>query len=201
MTEQVKPGLLIVLSGPSGVGKDAVLTGLRLLRPDLQIVVTATTRAMRPGELQGVSYHFRTEKQFQAMVDNNELLEWAMVHGRLYGTPVKQVREAICAGYDVLLKIDVQGASQIRQRVKEAVTIFLAPSSINELMARLSQRGTETDQERALRLANANLEMMQARYFDYLVYNRDGKVEDAVAQVDAIIEAEHCRVEPRRAII
>lgn len=199
MTERNRAGgLLFVLSGPSGVGKDTVLAELKKRGLPMHFVITCTTRARRNGETDGVSYFFADRETFSRLRESGELLEWAAVHGNFYGTPRRQVREALASGRDAMLKIDVQGAAKVRAQVPEAVLIFLAPPSIEDLVERLTNRGTETEQERRLRLADAEREMAQLPLFDYVVVNHHGKVEQTVEQIVAIITAEHCRVKPRR---
>ena len=197
MIEPASNGLLFVLSGPSGVGKDTVFGSLKQRDLQTHFTVTVTTRAMRPGEVHGVNYYFARVDEFLQMRDGGELLEWALVHGNHYGTPRLQVREALAKGRDVFLKIDVQGAAQVRRAVPGAVLIFLAPPSIDELVERLTTRGTETDGERTLRLHNAQRELAEVANFDYVVINQHGRVEETVDQIIAIIVAEHHRVHPR----
>ncbi len=153
------PSLLFVLSGPSGVGKDAVINRLKEKCCPWHFTVTVTTRPPRPGEIHGQSYFFATQEEFEQMKQRDELLEWAFVHGYYYGTPIKQVREALRNGKDVFLKIDVQGAAQIKRRIPDAVFIFLGPEKVESLYARLAQRGTESPEQMATRLRNAYEEM------------------------------------------
>jgi guanylate kinase len=191
------PGLLVVLSGPSGVGKDALLS--RLLQPDasaewlpgVRKCVTATTRAPRPGEVDGVDYHFWDEATFHARIEAGAFLEYARVFGHHYGTPHTWVEECRAAGEDVILKIDVQGGLAVKQRCRDAVMIFLLPPSLGELEQRAKQRGTESEAQRETRRRDARFELGQARLYDYLVVNDD--LEAAVAQVGAIIVAERSR--------
>ena len=197
MTEHTPGGLLFVLSGPSGVGKDAAIERLKALHFNIYHVITATTRAIRPTEVHGVDYFFYTAEEFRELRARNELLEWAIVHDRLYGTPRQQLREQLDAGHDVLLKIDVQGARQVKSRVPNAVFIFLAPPSIDDLVSRLRQRGTETDERLQLRIQNAYIEMEAVENYDYLVVNHDGQLDAAVHQIMCIIDAERCRVHRR----
>ncbi len=191
-------GILFVLSGPSGVGKDSVLRALRAEGFPLRFVVTVTTRPQRPGEVHGRDYFFVSPAEFQRLKDQGRLLEWAVVHGHEYGTPLDQVQSALLAGQDVLLKIDVQGAAQVKRRVPGAVFIFLAPPSLEDLAARLIQRGTESPAALARRLADARLELQRLPEYDYVVVNRAGALETAVAHLKAIITAERLRVQPRR---
>ncbi len=189
--------LLLVLSGPSGVGKTTVTKALVAQGWVGHIVVTATTRRPRAGEIDGVDYHFRTPQQFQQMLEENELLEHAEVHGNMYGVPAGDVREHLNAGVDVILTIDPQGAQTVRRRVRGAIFVFLAPESIDDLVERVNQRGQDSPEQRALRLLNAERELAQAPSYDYLIVNREGKLSETVEQLKAIMLAEHLRVEPR----
>ena len=189
---------MVVLSGPSGVGKDAALAELKTLDRNWHFVVTATTRPPRTDERDGVDYIFIDTGTFLAMKDRDELLECAEVYGRWYGVPRSQVTEAIKEGKDVILKIDVQGADTVRRLAPEAVFIFMLPASFQELRERLAGRMTETSPEMDLRLKTAEEEMKQVSKFDYQVINRDGGLASAVAEIDAIITAEKCRTNPRQ---
>ncbi|MFH1486767.1 MAG: guanylate kinase [Chloroflexota bacterium] len=192
-----KDPLLIVVSGPSGVGKDAVLARLRESGRPYYFVVTATTRPCRQRETDGVEYHFLTVDKFQEMIREGELLEWATVYGHLYGTPKQPVKEALFSGQDVILKVDVQGCASIKRMVPEAVFVFLAAPSLEELVQRLSQRKTESPEDLKLRIEAARREMAELPMFDYVVVNASGKAHEAAAQIEAIITAEKCRVTPR----
>jgi len=192
-------GLLFVLSGPSGVGKDAAIQGLKASGFAIHHAITATTRTPRPTERHGVDYFFYDNAEFVEMLGRGDLLESAVVFGKLYGTPKQQVREQLENGKDVLLKIDVQGARQVKSRVPNAVFIFLAPPSIDDLVQRLKQRRTESEAEMAIRVQNAYVEMGALETYDYVVVNQQNRLEEAVRQVGCIIEAERCRVH-RRAI-
>ena len=196
--EPRSPGLFFVLSGPSGVGKDAVMDCLRKEHFPVRFVVTATTRQRRAGEVHGVDYLFVSEEEFDRMIAQDELLEWAKVHCHRYGVPRAHVREVVQRGESLLARVDVQGAATIRTKVRDAVLIFLAPPSMENLIARLSARGTETKAELDVRIANAYLEMKRLPEFDYVVINRDGQLQDAVEAVKAIVVAESCRVHRRR---
>lgn len=190
--------LLFVLSGPSGVGKTTLAQALVRGGWRGHVVVTATTRRPRPGEQDGVHYHFRTAQEFQRMVDAGELLERAEVHGNWYGVPASPVREHLAAGDDVLLTIDPQGAQTIRERTNGAISLFLVPESLDELVERMNQRATDTAEQRALRLLNAEREMAELTKYDYQIVNRQDHLDEAVAELCAIMAAEHCRVHPRR---
>lgn len=191
------PPILVVLSGPSGVGKDSILMRMRDVGFPFHFVVTATSRPMRPGERDGYDYHFVTEAQFTEQIAAGELLEWAEVYGHYKGIPKSEVRQALQSGRDVILRIDVQGASTIKQLAPEAVFIFLAPGSFDELRNRLQWRRTESPDQMQRRLEMARHEMESLDQFDYVVVNREDHLDDAVGQIRAIIVAEKHRVRPR----
>ncbi len=190
--------LLIVLSGPSGVGKDATLKRMKELGYPFHFVVTVTTRPKRPGEVEGVDYHFISMEEFQRMLESGELLEHANVYGNYYGVPKQDVREALARGEDVLLRIDVQGAATIKKVVPDGVFIFLAPPSMEELIRRLRRRKTESPERLERRIRIAREEMKALPNYDYVVINRDGRLDETVKQIAAIITAEKCRVHRRR---
>jgi guanylate kinase len=190
-------GLVFVLSGPSGVGKDSVAKALRDQHFPLGYCVTATTRKPRTGEVHGVNYFFLSLEDFQRMRRDDELLEFALVHGNYYGVPTWQVREGLQAGNDLLITVDVQGAATVRQKLPDAIAIFLAPPSLEELEARMEKRSTETADERALRMANAQQEMQQRTKYDYCVVNYRDRLEETTDRVRAIILAERSRTSPR----
>ena len=185
--------LLVVLSGPSGVGKDAVLERMRRLGSPYHFAVTATTRPMREGEREGEPYHFVPRPEFERMIAHGELLEWAEVYGNLYGVPRAQVERALSEGRDVLVKVDVQGAKTIRGLVPDALLVFLAPPSMDELTRRLTSRGTEADEAMKRRLREAEAEMKAAELFDHVVVNRRGRLDDAVRQIEALTADERHR--------
>jgi len=160
-------------------------------------VVTLTTRPQRPGENNGVDYYFKSEANFQEMVQQEELLEWAKVYGHWYGVPKQQVKQALGRGKDVIVKVDVQGAATIKNLLPEAVLIFLAPPSIEEYEERLRQRKTESETELKLRIERVSEEMRSLPLFDYVVVNRQGELDSAVSQIKAIVTSEKCRVNPR----
>jgi guanylate kinase len=195
------PGtLLVIISGPSGVGKDTIIEGLRR-RPktrDAHYVVTCTTRGPRPGEVDGVSYHFLGRDEFTAMRDNGELLEANEVHGNWYGTPRRQVADALAAGRDVLLKIDVQGAQVVKESVPEAILIFVVPPSLEDLFQRLRARATESVDELEIRQRNAAVELARQDDYDYVVTNETGQVERTADRIDEIIAEEHGKHPHRR---
>lgn len=191
---QAKP-VLVVLSGPSGVGKDATLELMKRRDLPFYFVVTATTRPMRPNEVDGVDYHFVSVGEFAEMIDAGELLEYAVVYGDYKGIPKKHVREALASGKDVVLRIDVQGAATIRSLIPNAVTIFLAAESEEKLIERLRERKTESADKLKMRIATARQEMARIGEFDYVVVNRDDELDKTVDQVISIINAEKCRVD------
>jgi guanylate kinase len=195
-TSSLSP-LLIVLSGPSGVGKDAVLTRMRATGHNLQFITTVTTRRKRAKEKNNVDYHFVSTERFQDMLAKSELLEWANVYGNWYGVPKQPIKQAIDKGQDTIVKVDIQGATTIKKILPQAVLIFLTPPTIEELIVRLKQRHTETPFDLALRTKTAEAEIKQLPLFDYVVINKQGKIDLAVSQIASIITAEKCRVTPR----
>lgn len=192
------PPLLIVISGPSGVGKDATVAYMKELGCPFHFVVTATDRPQRPGEVHGVDYYFISSDEFAAMLQRDELLEHAVVYGQNKGIPKSQVREALASGEDVIMRLDVQGAATVRRIVPDALLIFLVTPSEEELIRRLKERQTESPDGLKRRIAMAHEEMKRLPEFDYVVVNRDGKLDEAVGQIMAIITAEKCRVEQRK---
>ena len=194
--EQPTP-LLIVISGPSGVGKDAVLNRMAELGSRQYFTITATTRSLRPGEKSCVDYFFVTKEKFQQMIENDELLEWAEIFGNYYGSPKSQIRDHLSLGRNVILKIDIQGAAAVRDMLPQALSIFIAPPSFSELERRLRERMTESPDELALRLRIAEQEIQESSKFDYIVTNRNGKIDDAVSEIERIIEKEERRTPPR----
>ena len=198
---QPRPPLLVVVSGPSGVGKDAALDQLKLMDRPWHFAVTATTRPPRPSEQDGLDYIFLSPEGFLAMRARQELLECAEVYGRWYGIPRSQVTRGLKAGKDVILKTDVQGAETIRRLVPQGVFIFMIPASWHELRDRLSSRRTESDSEVELRLDVARSEAARVNEFEYRVVNRDGGLAEAVAAIDGIIAAEKNRVKPRDPVV
>ena len=187
--------LLIVLSGPSGVGKDAILNRMRILDLPLHFTVTATTRPIRDNERSGVDYQFISEETFRRMLEEGDFLESAEVYGNSYGVPKSQVRNAMAAGHDVLVKIDVQGAATIKRLAPQAVMIFVVPPSIHELERRLKWRLTESEESLRRRIEESRSEMEHIGAFDYVVTN--DALDDAVHQMNCIITAERCRMPPR----
>jgi guanylate kinase len=187
-------GLLIVLSGPSGVGKGTVRKAL-FSQPDIQLQysISVTTRKPREGEVDGVDYFFKTREEFEEMIRQDQLLEWAEYVGNYYGTPIEYVEKTLNEGKDVFLEIEVQGALKVREVFPEGLFIFLMPPSLSELKNRIVTRGTESEEliENRLKVAKEEIEMMDA--YDYVVEN--DKVELAVERIKAIVIAEHCRRE------
>lgn len=190
--------LLIVISGPSGVGKDAVVRTLQRRENSLHFVVTATSRAMRAGEVNGVDYFFVGELEFKWMIENNELLEYAIVYDQYKGVPKQQVRDAMASGKDVIMRVDVQGAATIRKLCPEAILVFLIPSNQEEWIKRLTERKTETENSLKLRVQTARQELTRLSEFDYVVVNAQDRLDEAVDAIEAIIDAEHHRVHPRQ---
>jgi guanylate kinase len=192
-----KTPLLIVISGPSGAGKDAVLTRMKETGFPLEYITTLTTRPQRPGERDAVDYCFISTEQFQKMLERGELLESANVYGNWYGVPRQPVKQALDRGEDVIVKVDIQGAATIKRIVPQAVLIFLTPPSPEELALRLRERHTETAFDLALRIKTAEAEIKQLPLFDYVVLNQRDEIDRAVSQIKAIITAEKCRASPR----
>lgn len=190
--------LLIVLSGPSGVGKDVTLQALKKRNVPIHFVVTATTREPRPEETHGVDYFFYSKEEFQNMIAENELLEYAIVYEDYKGIPKKQVRKAMESGLDVILRVDVQGAAKLRELNPDAVMIFLIPSSVEEWHERLNSRQTETPESMKIRLEKVRWELEYLPIFDYMVVNRHNQLDEAVDTIVDIINAEHHRTIPRK---
>lgn len=190
--------MLIVISGPSGVGKDSVLMRMKERGLPFHFVVTATTRSQRPEEQGGVDYIFVSREEFAAMIDEGELMEYALVYADYKGIPKAQVRKALASGKDVVMRVDVQGAATVRKISPEAILIFLTTSSEQELVDRLEKRSTESSEDLKLRIATARQEFKRIGEFDYIVVNRDGALDETVDTITSIITAEHHRVEPRK---
>lgn len=183
-----KDGRLFVLSGPSGVGKDAVLSIMREMDGlDCRFAITATTRPMRRGERDGVDYIFLTEDAFRALIESDGLLEWALVYGNYYGVPKRQVTDALERGENVLLKIDVQGAATVRRMFPDAVLIFLDPPDAAALERRLRARATESEADLQRKLAAARAELREAERFDRRIINAEGEPRKAAEQAAAIV--------------
>ncbi len=201
------PGaVLVIISGPSGVGKDTIIDSLKgrhrerhgPRRHDHHFVVTCTTRAPRRGEVDGVSYHFMSRARFHVLQASGELLESAEVHGNWYGTPRAEVAEFLAKGMDVILKIDVQGAQKVKERVQDAILIFVVPPSLEALFRRLRSRATESAEELELRQRNAAIELARQGDYDHVVVNEDDMVERTAERIDEIISTEHAARSDRR---
>ena len=191
--------LLIVVSGPSGVGKDTVLQLMKERGKLLfHFVVTATTRPIREGEVHGKDYFFISSDEFAKMIEDDELLEYAIVYNDYKGIPKQQVRDALASGKDVIMRLDVQGAATVRKMAPEAILIFLTTENEEELVNRLRGRKTETAEGLNLRIATARQEMKRVNEFDYVVVNKDDYLSNAVDTIQAIIHAEHHRTNPRK---
>jgi guanylate kinase len=191
--------LIIVISGPSAVGKDSVLHRLKERLPSIYFVVTATTRAPREGERDSVDYFFVTRERFLEMIARDELLEHALVYDDYKGIPKDQVRRALASGNDVLLRLDVQGAATVHHLCPESILIFISPHSEADLIQRLTNRKTETAETLALRIQTAQAEMARLDEYDYVVENVQGQLDAAVDTILAIIKSEHSRVHQRKA--
>lgn len=193
-----KNPLLIVISGPSGVGKDTVITRMKKRNLPFHFVVTATTRPPRPGEVHGVDYFFISSDEFARMIEADELIEYAIVYNDYKGIPKDQVRQALHSGKDVIMRIDVQGAETIQEKFPEALLIFLTTDSEEEMVSRLKARKSETPEGLNLRIAMARQELKRLGDFDYVVVNRDERLDEAVDVIESIITAEHHRTNPRK---
>ncbi len=189
--------LLVVISGPSGVGKDSVLKRLKERGANFHFVVTATTRPPRPGEQHGVDYYFYSAEEFARLIEQDELMEWSIVYGDYKGIPKKPVREALARGQDVIMRIDVQGAQKVRRLCPHAVLIFLTTETEEELVRRLRRRATESEDALALRIAMTRKELEHLPEFDYAVVNREGQLDDTADTILSIVRAEHHRVQHR----
>ncbi len=183
---------LFILSGPSGVGKGTIVSEVLKEDPDIHLSVSATTRSPRKGEVRGVSYYFMEDGEFRSEIEAGGFLEYADVHGHFYGTPKAPVLEKLAEGRDVILEIDVQGAMQVKETYPEGVFIFILPPSLGELRRRIEDRGTESREDIELRLGKAVSEMNYLNRYEYFVINED--LQRAVADVRAVMRAEHCRV-------
>jgi guanylate kinase len=190
--------LLIVISGPSGVGKDSIVQRMKERGFPFHFVVTATTRGRRENEVHGKDYWFVSKDEFARMIEENELIEYAIVYGDYKGIPKTQVREALASGKDVVMRLDVQGAETVRKLAPEALLIFITCESEDELERRLRERKTESADSLALRIATARKELQRIEAFDYVVVNHDFQLDDTVDKVRAIIAAEHLRVQQRK---
>ena len=199
MNKKKEKGQLIVLSGPSGVGKSTVIAELLSQRDNIYFSVSYTTRQPRVGEQDGVNYCFVSRGEFEGMITRNALLEYAEYVNNYYGTSLKAIQERLDAGIDVLLDIEVQGAAKVKARCPEAIFIFIIPPSFEELSRRLHRRNTDSEDVIAGRLEKAKVEFREIPHYDYLVIN--DKVADAVGEIEAILTAAECRVENRKGIL
>ncbi len=193
-----KVPIVVVISGPSGVGKDVMIE--RMIesgRIGFHFTVTATTREPRPGEKDGVNHHFVSVDEFVNLIATDELLEWAQVYGNYYGVPKKQVRDALAAGNHVIMRVDVQGAKRISEILPEALLIFIIPPSLEVLRKHLKDRGVDSETEMEKRLAAATEEINQASLFDFTVTNEENRLDDTVSKVVEIIESESSRIPSR----
>ena len=190
--------LLLVISGPSGVGKDAILQELKRRSLSMYFVVTATTRAKRENEREGIDYFFVSLERFQEMIDRKELIEYSLVYQDYKGIPKAQIQAALDSGKDVIMRVDVQGARKIRAMCPEAILIFLLPTDEEEWLRRLKERETETPESLKLRIDTAADELNCMPEFDYMVVNSHGRLEEAADTIVAIINAEHHRVDSRK---
>jgi guanylate kinase len=195
----LKPSpLLIVISGPSGVGKDSIVQRMIERGLPFHFVVTATTREKRENEVHGRDYWFVSKGEFARMIEENELIEYAIVYGDYKGIPKREVRDAFASGQDVVMRVDVQGAESVRKFAPDALLIFITCESESELERRLRERKTETADSLSLRIATARKELQRIEAFDYVIVNEDFHLDDTVDKVRAVISAEHLRVQQRK---
>ena len=191
--------MVVVISGPSGVGKDVMIERMiESVRLGFHFTVSATTREARPGEVEGVNHYFVSVDAFVNLIASDDLLEWAMVYGNYYGVPKQQLREALSAGKHVIVRVDVQGAKRITEIIPQALLIFIVPPSLEVLRSHLENRGVDSEEEMKKRLAAASEEINQASLFDYTVTNEENKLDETVEKVVEIIDTESKRIPPRR---
>lgn len=185
---------IFIISGPSGVGKDSVIEQLRETFPSAQYVVTATTRPVRPGEIDGVHYVFLTKDEFLSRIEQNDFIENATVYDNHYGVPRSPIVEGLAEGRDVIIKVDVKGAATLRRLIKNTISIFLAPESMEALLTRLRDRKTDDPDVLMKRFKTASAELNEVKKFDYIVFNEAGKLDDAVQRICEIVNVERSRV-------
>ncbi len=185
-------GILLIISGPSGVGKGTVCRHLLTIRDNLKLSVSTTTRPPRPTETEAVEYNFTSHSRFKEMIEASAFLEWAVVHDHYYGTLLATVNDSLARGEDLILEIDVQGAEQVRAKASGSVSVFMAPPSLKALEERITGRGTESAAKIELRLSTARHEMNLFHHYDYVVVN--DTVEEAAALISAVLDAERCKV-------
>jgi len=190
--------LLIVISGPSGIGKDTIVQGLKDRDLPFHFVITATSRAAREYEVDGEDYFFYSKEEFERMIKDKEFLEYAWVYSNYKGVPKSQVRKALESGEDVVMRLDVQGAETVHNLCPDAILIFLTANKKEEWLKRLKDRRSETEEEQALRIQTAKLEYEKLDMFDYIVVNENDKLDSALDVIESIIDAEHHRVNPKR---
>jgi guanylate kinase len=190
MSEPTLRGYLYIISAPSGAGKTTLIRRIREKRPEIRFSVSFTTRSPRPDELPGRDYHFASREEFLLGIEDGRFLEWAEVHGHFYGTEVRQIETGLAAGHDIILDIDVKGASQVRCNYPQAHTIFIVPPSLDAIGLRLRQRNTESEQQLERRLAAARQELQLAPWFDFIVVN--DVIEEALTHLLSILDACHC---------
>jgi guanylate kinase len=190
--------LLIVISGPSGIGKDTVVEGLKGRQLPFHFVITATSRPPRDYEVDGEDYFFYTEEEFEELIEADDFLEYAWVYTAYKGVPKSQVREALESGEDVVMRLDFQGAQTVRNLCPEAILVFLTANTKEEWIRRLHDRRSETEEELAVRIETAKAEYESLDIFDYIVINEQEKLDRTLDVIESIIEAEHHRVHPRR---
>ena len=185
--------ILLVISGPSAVGKDAVMAGLKKALPSAHFVTTATTRPPRPGERDGVDYHFLSDERYDQLLAEDGFLEHASVYRQRSGVPRREVEEALRRGQDAIVRVDVQGAATLKKLIPDAILVFLAPESQDELQRRLRERATDRGIDLRVRLDTAAREMAQEGAFDYVVVNAEGRLADTISRIVSIVEAEKRR--------
>ncbi|MFC1930472.1 guanylate kinase [Chloroflexota bacterium] len=196
-TPPAEPGnspIFFIISGPSGVGKDLIISHLKKRSPSICYVVTFTTRSRRENEKDGIDYLFTTQEDFLGMIKNDELLEWSQVYGNYYGVPRKQIRQALANKQDIVLKVDVQGAKKIKENVPGAILFFISPPSPETQAIRLNRRKTETASDIETRLKVAREEIDYLSVFDYMGISYEGKVKQLLEEIEAVILAEKCRI-------